>query len=35
MVKKPKAIDLSPVQAAFIAERGGVMTVFTGSTVFG
>jgi hypothetical protein len=34
-VKKPKAIDISKVQAAFIAERGGVMSVFSGSTVFG
>jgi len=31
----PTTVDISEAQAAFIAERGGIMTIFTGGTVFG
>jgi len=34
-MNNPTTVDLSGVQAAFIAERGGVMTIFTSGTVFG
>jgi hypothetical protein len=34
-MKKPEAIDISAVQAAFIAERGSIMSIFRSSTVFG
>jgi hypothetical protein len=34
-MEKPTAVNISEKQASFIAERGGVMTVFTSSTVVG
>jgi hypothetical protein len=34
-MKSPKIVDLSERQIHFIAGLGGVMTVFTGSTVVG
>jgi hypothetical protein len=34
-MKSPKIVDLSERQIQFIAELGGVMTVFTSSTVVG
>jgi len=34
-MNNPKTVDISEVQAAFIAERGGVMTISTSGTVFG
>lgn len=34
-MEKAKGMNISEVQAVFIAERGGIMTIFTSSTVFG
>ena len=34
-MEKATTVNIAPAQAAFIAERGGVMTIFTSSTVFG
>ena len=34
-MKKPEAVTISETQAAFIAELGGIMSIFTSSTVFG
>jgi hypothetical protein len=34
-MKLPQKVDLSEKQIRFIVERGGVMTVFTSSTVVG
>jgi hypothetical protein len=34
-MNNPIAVDLSEVQAAFIAERGGIMAVFMSGTVVG
>jgi hypothetical protein len=34
-MKLPQTIDLSEKQIQFIVERGGVMSIFTSSTVIG
>jgi hypothetical protein len=34
-MEKATTMNISAAQAAFIAERGRVMTIFTSSTVFG
>jgi hypothetical protein len=34
-MKSPQKADLSEQQIRFVAERGGVMSIFTSSSVFG